>query len=82
MRKIVAAIDLGTSKITCAVGEMTVNGIKIIGFHSLPSKGILRAEVINIQQVVNIAAPLVQEVEKSIGLKLKSLFLGLSGQNI
>lgn len=82
MRRLVAAIDLGTSKISCGVGEMTAEGVKIIGFRSIPSKGILRGEVINIQQVINITAPLIQEVEKSTGQKIHGLFMGISGQNI
>ena len=51
MRHLIAAIDLGTTKVVCAVGEKTPAGIKIIAHSQAPSKGVLRGEVINIQHV-------------------------------
>ena len=53
MRKLVAAIDLGTSKVVCLVGEKTDAGIKIIAMSEAPSKGISRGEVVNVQYVVS-----------------------------
>lgn len=82
MKKLIAAIDLGTTKIVCIVGEKTPQGTKIIGVKQVPSKGIMRGEVINIQQVLNTMVPAVQEVEKAIGHNIKEVFVGIAGQNI
>ena len=40
MRHLIAAIDLGTTKVVCLVGERTPGGIKIIGYSQAPSKGV------------------------------------------
>ena len=82
MKKLIAAIDLGTTKIVCIVGEKTPQGTKIIGVKQVPSKGILRGEVINIQQVLNTMVPAIQDVEKAIGHTIKEVFVGIAGQNI
>ena len=63
MRHLIAAIDLGTTKVVCAVGEKTPAGIKIIAHSQAPSKGVLRGEVINIQHVLDSMLPVVNEVE-------------------
>ncbi len=82
MRKLVAAIDLGTSKVVCLVGEKTDAGIKIIAMSEAPSKGISRGEVVNVQYVVDSIKPIVQNVENAIGEKINEVFIGIAGQNI
>ncbi len=82
MRHLIAAIDLGTTKVVCAVGEKTPAGIKIIAHSQAPSKGVLRGEVINIQHVLDSMLPVVQEVENAIGHKINEVFVGIAGQNI
>lgn len=82
MRNLIAAIDLGTTKVVCLVGEKTPNGIKIIGHSQAPSKGVQRGEVINIQHVLDSMMPVVKEVESAIGHKINEVFVGIAGQNI
>lgn len=82
MKNLIAAIDLGTTKVVCAVGEKTTNGIKIIAHSSAPSKGVMRGEVINIQHVLDSMLPVLRNVENAIGYKLKEVFVGIAGQNI
>ncbi|MBE6225611.1 MAG: cell division protein FtsA [Bacteroidales bacterium] len=82
MRHLIAAIDLGTTKVVCAVGEKTPAGIKIIAHSQAPSKGVLRGEVINIQHVLDSMLPVVNEVENAIGHKINEVFVGIAGQNI
>lgn len=82
MRNLIAAIDLGTTKVVCAVGEKTTNGIKIIAHSSAPSKGVMRGEVINIQHVLDSLLPVLHNVENAIGYKLNEVFVGIAGQNI
>lgn len=82
MRHLIAAIDLGTTKVVCAVGEKTPAGIKIIAHSQAPSKGVMRGEVINIQHVLDSMLPVVSEVENAIGHKINEVFVGIAGQNI
>ncbi|MEF9931100.1 MAG: cell division protein FtsA [Bacteroidales bacterium] len=82
MRNLIAAIDLGTTKVVCLVGEKTTGGIKIIAFSQAPSKGVMRGEVVNIQHVLDSMTPTIKEVESTIGEKINEVFVGIAGQNI
>ena len=82
MRKLVAAIDLGTSKVVCLVGEKTDAGIKIIAMSEAPTKGISRGEVINIQSALDSMLPTIRNVENAIGEKINDVFIGIAGQGI
>ncbi|MBO5920074.1 MAG: cell division protein FtsA [Bacteroidales bacterium] len=82
MRKLVAAIDLGTSKVVCLVGEKTDAGIKIIAMSEAPTKGISRGEVINIQSALDSMMPTIRNVENAIGEQINDVFIGIAGQGI
>lgn len=82
MRKLVAAIDLGTSKVVCLVGEKTDAGIKVIAMNEAPTKGMARGEVVNIQSVLDSMMPAINNVENAIGEKIKDVFIGIAGQSI
>ena len=82
MRNLIAAIDLGTTKVVCLVGEKTAAGIKIIALSEAPSKGVNRGEVVNIQSVLDSMIPVVHNVENAIGEKINEVFVGIAGQNI
>ena len=82
MRNLIAAIDLGTSKVVCLVGEKTAAGIKIIACSETPSRGVSRGEVVNIQSVLDSMKPVIQNVENTIGEKINEVFVGIAGQNI
>ncbi len=82
MRNLIAAIDLGTTKVVCAVGEKTSAGIKIIAHSWAQSKGVLRGEVVNIQHVLDSLIPVLHNIENSIGYKINEVFVGIAGQNI
>ena len=82
MRNLIAAIDLGTTKVVCLVGEKTAAGIKIIALSEAPSKGVSRGEVVNIQSVLDSMMPTIRNVENAIGEKINDVFIGIAGQNI
>ena len=82
MRNLIAAIDLGTSKVVCLVGEKTEAGIKIIAINEAPAKGISRGEVINIQSALDSMAPTISTIENTIGEKITDVFIGIAGQYI
>ncbi len=82
MKNLIAAIDLGTTKVVSIVGEKTAGGIKIIAYNQAPSKGVTRGEVVNIQHVLDSMLPTLREVENIIGEKINEVFVGIAGQNI
>lgn len=82
MKNLIAAVDLGTTKIVCTVGERTANGIRIIAYSEVPSKGIERGRVVNVKQALTSLAPAVRNIENQIGKKINQVFVGIAGQDI
>ncbi|MBN2812876.1 MAG: cell division protein FtsA [Bacteroidales bacterium] len=80
---ILAAIDIGTTKIVTIAGRMNEMGkLEIIGMCKTPSKGVKRGVVLNIEEAVSAIRYTVEEVEKQIGFKLKEAYVGIAGQHI
>jgi len=46
--EIIVGLDIGTTKIACIAGEVTEDGVDIIGIGTAPSKGLRRGYVVNI----------------------------------
>lgn len=89
MNKIIAAIDLGSEKTVCIVGEKTPVGVQIIGYSETPSQGILRGEVVNIKTVLNAVNTTVERVNEQINTmpdyhprQVSEVYVGISGQSI
>jgi cell division protein FtsA len=80
---IVAAIDIGTTKIVTIVGRMNDMGkLEIIGMSKTPSKGVKRGVVLNIEEAVNAIRYTVDEVQKQVGFMIKEAYVGIAGQHI
>ena len=56
---LVVGLDIGTTKICAIVGEVTHDGIDIVGIGSYPSRGLRKGVVINIDSTV-------QSIQKAI----------------
>ena len=79
----IVALDIGTSKVVCLVGEITPAGdIEIIGFASQPSQGLKRGVVVNIESTVGSIQRAVEEAELMAGCKIHSVTVGIAGSHI
>ncbi|MEA2105744.1 MAG: cell division protein FtsA [Bacteroidota bacterium] len=80
---LVAAIDIGTTKIVAIVGKKKENGkIDILGISKTPSKGVKRGVVQNIDEAVNSIQKTVEDVQFTIGKEIKDVFVGIAGRHI
>src|SRR6056297_173424 len=80
---LIAAIDIGTTKIVAIVGKKKENGkIEILGISKTPSKGVKRGVVLNIEEAVNSIHKTVEDVQFSIGKEIKDVYVGIAGQHI
>ena len=52
--EIIVGLDIGTTKIACIAGEVTEDGVDIIGIGTAPSKGLRRGYVVNIDATVAV----------------------------
>ncbi|OJV21485.1 MAG: cell division protein FtsA [Bacteroidetes bacterium 41-46] len=82
MKTYTAAIDLGTTKVVSLVGEKSESGYKIIAFRETPSKGIMRGEVVNIQNVLDSLMPTLDGIKQDCNVDIKEVYVGIAGQHI
>ncbi|MDD3033224.1 MAG: cell division protein FtsA [Bacteroidales bacterium] len=82
MKKLVAAIDLGTTKVVSIVGEKTESGYRIVALKEAPSKGVMRGEVVNIQNVLESLKPTLEEIRAEENIEIDEVYVGIAGQNI
>lgn len=81
--QLVAAIDIGTTKVVAITGKKKENGkIEILGISKTPSTGIKRGVVQNIDETVNAIRKTVEEVESMSGAAISDVFVGIAGQHI
>ena len=78
----IAAIDLGTTKVVGLVGEKTPFGCKVVAYSENPSQGVMRGEVVNIQNVLNAIKPCLEDIQQKIGKKISKVYVGIAGQHI
>src|SRR2546430_16409987 len=77
--EIVVGLDIGTTKICCIVGEVTPNGIDVIGIGTHPSRGLRKGVVINIEATVSSIHKAVEEAELMAGAEISSVYAGIAG---
>ena len=79
---IVVGLDIGTSKVCAVIGEMTENGVDIIGVGSHASQGLRKGVVINIESTVNSVKKAVEEAGLMAGCEIHTVFTSISGAHI
>jgi cell division protein FtsA len=81
--RIVAAIDIGTTKIVSLIGRLNEqNRLEVLGISRSLSKGVKRGVVLNIEETVNSIQTTVSEVQEQSGLRFSEVFVGIAGQHI
>jgi len=81
--KIVAAVDIGTTKIVSLVGRLSEQGkLEVLGISQTASKGVKRGVVLNIEETVNAIQTTSSEAMKQSGIKFNEVFVGIAGQHI
>ncbi len=82
-KDIVTALDIGTSKICAMVGQLNKDdGIEIIGMGIVPTRGLKKGLIVNIDMVINDIKKALREAEKTSELEIKSVFMGIGGGHI
>lgn len=82
-KKLIVALDIGTSKVVAIVGEVSSNGkIDIIGVGHQKSKGLKKGVVVNIEATVNSIKRAIEEAELMAGCHIHSVYAGIAGSHI
>lgn len=79
---IVAGLDIGTSKVAAVIGELSEQGVEIIGLGTHPSQGLRKGVVINIENTAGSIKKAVEEAEVMAGCEIHSIFTSVGGSHI
>ncbi len=79
---IIVGLDIGTTKIACIIGEITPDGIDIIGIGTHPSCGLRKGVVINIDATVSSIRKAVEEAELMAGVEVNTVYAGIAGGHV
>ena len=80
--EIIAGLDLGTTKVCAIVAEMTDDGLDIIGIGSVPSKGLRKGVVVNIESTVQAIRAAIEQAETMAGVEIASVYAGIAGSHV
>lgn len=82
-RNLVVGLDIGTSKISVAVGEITPdNKLSIVGVGNQPSRGMDKGGVNDLNLVIQSIKRAINEAELMADCRISSVYLGISGKHI
>jgi len=82
-KNIVVALDLGSSKLSVAVGQLNKDGsITVLAINQVESAGMRRGNVVNIESLVGAIDELLDGVERISGIQIAEVTLGFSGTSL
>ncbi len=80
--EIIVGLDIGTSKIAAIVGEVSEDGIDIIGIGTARSRGLRKGVVVNIDATVQAIQLAIREAEHMAGCDISTVYAGIAGGHI
>ena len=80
--ELLVGLDIGTHKICAVIGEVTEQGIDIIGIGTHESKGLRKGVVINIDATVSAIKKAIEEAEVMAGCEISNVYAGIAGSHI
>ena len=82
--ELVVGLDIGTTKICCTVGEVFEDRVDVIGIGTVPSQGLRKGVVVNIESTVSSIKEAIRRAEESAGVDLTNtyVYVGIAGNHI
>ena len=80
--RIVVGLDVGTTKICAVVAAVEDGKCEIVGIGTIPSKGLRKGVVINIDATVDSIKKAVEEAELMAGVPIQGVYAGIAGGHI
>ncbi len=79
---IIAALDIGTTKVCVLIAAKKENSIDIIGVGSAPSHGLRKGVVVNIEATTEAIRRAREEAELMAGVEIEDIWIGVAGSHI
>lgn len=81
--RIIVGLDIGTTKICTVIGELASDGVlDIIGEGTVPSDGLRKGVVVNLERTINSVRESVAAAERVAGVKVRHALIGLAGAHL
>lgn len=86
--RIIAGINLGSTKITTLIGQVNVDpvsfetSVNVVGSYSSPSAGIKKGQIVDIEETVEAMISSVEAAERMAGYNLDSAYVSLGGAHL
>ncbi|MYL84515.1 cell division protein FtsA [Desulfovibrio aerotolerans] len=80
--ELIVGLDIGTTKICVVVGEISPEGVDVVGIGTSPSTGLRKGVVVNIEQTVQSIKKALEEAELMAGCEIRSVYAGIAGSHI
>lgn len=83
-QNIICGIDIGNSSVKTIIGgiDPQSSGLQIIGFASVPSTGLRRGVVIDMEETIGNIHDSVRQAETMAGVKVNSAYVSINGLHI
>jgi cell division protein FtsA len=79
----VVGLDLGSTKVSAVVGEVTPEGdLEIIGIGSRPSKGVRKGTIVDSNSTVEASLKVVEDAEIMAGTRINAVYVGIGGGHV
>lgn len=81
--RVIAGIDIGTSKITTLIATAPPDGlVNVMGVATVPSKGIRKGQIVDIEEATSSVVGSLEAAERMAGYSISSAFLSIGGSHI
>ena len=80
--KVIVGVDIGTSKVTTVIANVSEDERNIIGVASVPSKGIKKGQVVDIEKTTGPILESLEAAERMAGYSASSAFVSVGGAHI
>lgn len=83
-QEIITGLDIGSSSIRIAVGQVSADAekIHIIGSAEVPAEGISKGIISSIEDAVSSISACIEKAERMIGVPIQTAWVGISGSHI
>jgi len=82
--RIIAAIDVGSTKIATLIGQVDESRerINVVGASSIPSLGVRKGQIVNIEEAADTIVKSVEAAERMAGFSLSKTLVSVGGAHI
>ncbi len=79
---VLASLDIGTSKVKVIIGEVTNDGLNVIGVGTAESMGMKKGAIVDIDKTVQSIQNAVEQAERMIDMDIKRVIVSINGSHI